>query len=103
MTGTNYDLFTHKSSRSYLNHLVYRWVARTVLIKIMEVAVDCGPGYKNCETVKLRQPACWYQLSLLQCLCGQFYHLWRWRQHIFCKCQCQLMNVHGVKIQSTIN
>jgi hypothetical protein len=23
MTGTNCDLFTHKSSRSYLNHLVY--------------------------------------------------------------------------------
>jgi hypothetical protein len=22
MTGTNYDLFTHKQSRSYLNHLV---------------------------------------------------------------------------------
>jgi hypothetical protein len=24
MTGTNCDLFTHKSSRSYLNHLVLR-------------------------------------------------------------------------------
>jgi hypothetical protein len=24
MTGTKCDLFTHKSSRSYLNHLVYR-------------------------------------------------------------------------------
>jgi hypothetical protein len=24
MTGTNCDLFTHKSSRLYLNHLVYR-------------------------------------------------------------------------------
>jgi hypothetical protein len=23
MTGTNCDLFTHKQSRSYLNHLVY--------------------------------------------------------------------------------
>jgi hypothetical protein len=23
MTGTNCDLFTHKLSRSYLNHLVY--------------------------------------------------------------------------------
>jgi hypothetical protein len=23
MTGTNRDLFTHKSSRSYLNHLVF--------------------------------------------------------------------------------
>jgi hypothetical protein len=23
MTGTNCDLFTHKSSRSYLNHLVF--------------------------------------------------------------------------------
>jgi hypothetical protein len=26
MTGTNRDLFTHKSSRSYLNHLVRRSV-----------------------------------------------------------------------------
>ena len=24
MTGTNCDLFTHKSSRSYLNHLVFK-------------------------------------------------------------------------------
>jgi hypothetical protein len=30
MTGTNCDLFTHKSSRSYLNHLVYtmKWISR---------------------------------------------------------------------------
>ena len=28
MTGTNCDLFTHKSSRSYLNHLVYSNSAR---------------------------------------------------------------------------
>jgi hypothetical protein len=28
MTGTNCDLFTHKSSRSYLNHLVYGHVSR---------------------------------------------------------------------------
>jgi hypothetical protein len=26
MTGTNCDLFTHKSSRSYLNHFVYRFI-----------------------------------------------------------------------------
>ena len=26
MTGTNCDLFTHKSSRSYLNHLVFIFV-----------------------------------------------------------------------------
>jgi hypothetical protein len=26
MTGTNCDLFTNKSSRSYLNHLVYMFV-----------------------------------------------------------------------------
>jgi hypothetical protein len=24
--GTNCDLFTHKLSRSYLNHLVYGWI-----------------------------------------------------------------------------
>jgi hypothetical protein len=27
MTGTNCDLYTHKSSRSYLNHLVYNRVS----------------------------------------------------------------------------
>ena len=26
MTGTNCDLFTHKSSRSYLNHLVHNYI-----------------------------------------------------------------------------
>jgi hypothetical protein len=26
MTGTNCDLFTHKSSRSYLNHLVHTYI-----------------------------------------------------------------------------
>jgi hypothetical protein len=29
MTGTNCDLFTHKSSRSYLNHLVFIYVYRS--------------------------------------------------------------------------
>ena len=28
MTGTNCDLFTHKQSRSYLNHLVYAQTER---------------------------------------------------------------------------
>jgi hypothetical protein len=28
MTGTNCDLFTHKSSRSYLNHLEFTVVVR---------------------------------------------------------------------------
>jgi hypothetical protein len=31
MTGTNCDLFTHKSSRSYLNHLVIRGKKSTAL------------------------------------------------------------------------
>jgi hypothetical protein len=29
MTGTNCDLFTHKSSRSYLNHLVFSHYLKT--------------------------------------------------------------------------
>jgi hypothetical protein len=36
MTGTNCDLFIHKSSRSYLNHLVYAsetWVLKETIIK----------------------------------------------------------------------
>ena len=31
MTGTNCDLFTHKSSRSYLNHLVSYVLTQTIL------------------------------------------------------------------------
>jgi hypothetical protein len=38
MTGTNCDLFTHKSSRSYLNHLV---------IKEQEQEYKKGPRRKN--------------------------------------------------------
>jgi hypothetical protein len=30
MTGTNCDLFTHKSSRSYLNHLVQLHVSKFI-------------------------------------------------------------------------
>jgi hypothetical protein len=33
MTGTNCDLFTHKSSRSYLSHLVYYILHISVLLK----------------------------------------------------------------------
>jgi hypothetical protein len=33
MTGTNCDLFTHKSSRSYLNHLVYIYEYNVTSIK----------------------------------------------------------------------
>jgi hypothetical protein len=44
MTGTNCDLFTHKSSRSYLNHLVivitvYGWT-RIRIAESMAVAGD---------------------------------------------------------------
>jgi hypothetical protein len=34
MTGTNCDLFTHKSSRSYLNHLVYSRI-------LLDTRTDC--------------------------------------------------------------
>jgi hypothetical protein len=33
MTGTNCDLFTHKSSRSYLNHLVYDSILSVMKIR----------------------------------------------------------------------
>ena len=33
MTGTKCDLFTHKSSRSYLNHLVHRLSIRIIICK----------------------------------------------------------------------
>ena len=34
MTGTNCDLFTHKSSRSYLNHLVHRSLCEVPITRI---------------------------------------------------------------------
>ena len=37
MTGTNCDLFTHKSSRSYLNHLVYKNCKRNVFISVKKM------------------------------------------------------------------
>jgi hypothetical protein len=42
MTGTNCDLFTHKYSRSYLNHLVVGVVLRgcAVLNCVSRVAID---------------------------------------------------------------
>ena len=43
MTGTNCDLFTHKSSRSYLNHLVYQlcFDGASVSCCVMHVFVYC--------------------------------------------------------------
>jgi hypothetical protein len=31
MTGTNCDLFTHKSSRSYFNHLVFIYYSNVII------------------------------------------------------------------------
>ena len=42
MTGTNCDLFTHKSSRSYLNHLVLRALSRHVYSVFDEVIIVCS-------------------------------------------------------------
>jgi hypothetical protein len=36
MTGTNCDLFTHKQSRSYLNHLVY-FIISTIILRVFRV------------------------------------------------------------------
>ena len=41
MTGTNCDLFTHKSSRSYLNHLVL-WASSVFVHKTVAWAVVLG-------------------------------------------------------------
>jgi hypothetical protein len=44
MTGTNCDLFTHKSSRSYLNHLVHMYThvqIHTSLMGLKSVLVVC--------------------------------------------------------------
>jgi hypothetical protein len=57
MTGTNYDLFTHKSSWSYLNHLVYWYLT-------------CLHIWSDTECVYI----CWY----LTCL-----HIWSYTQCVY--------------------
>jgi hypothetical protein len=42
MTGTNCDLFTHKSSRSYLNHLVFDILKLCQNRAIEESSCRCG-------------------------------------------------------------
>jgi hypothetical protein len=39
MTGTNCDLFTHKSSRSYLNHLVLNGIEHNSRRLILQTGV----------------------------------------------------------------
>ena len=47
MTGTNSDLFTHKSSRSYLNHLVYMYVLCNPCMYVRKYACMCAQYRKN--------------------------------------------------------
>ena len=73
MTGTNCDLFTHKSSRSYLNHLVYYtracewgvWKRYTyhVVKQTTFVEPDTTELYHNLAcTCMLRVSACAYAI-----------------------------------------
>jgi hypothetical protein len=43
MTGANCDLFTHKSSRSYLNHLVYECVLLCLSVLAVDFVLVCLP------------------------------------------------------------
>ena len=53
MTGTNCDLFTHKSSRSYLNHLVISNAKNIIAAEIHWQTVKvCGQGALNEGKVK---------------------------------------------------
>ena len=53
MTGTNCDLFTHKSSRSYLNHLVYRKMSCWYLLQgSSPSSVDSRECSQNKQTTK---------------------------------------------------
>jgi hypothetical protein len=54
MTGTNCDLFTHKSSRSYLNHLVYIYTYIYVYTYICIYSYMCVYIYKVVQ-IWLRQ------------------------------------------------
>ena len=40
MTGTNCDLFTHKSSRSYLNHLVHNIIEILKYVRLLNFNED---------------------------------------------------------------
>jgi hypothetical protein len=50
MTGTNCDLFTHKSSRSYLNHLVHTFPAG---------GLDVDERAKMCHQLHEMKELCW--------------------------------------------
>jgi hypothetical protein len=50
MTGTNCDLFTHKQSRSYLNHLVH-----SMTQNLVKVTTECGVSHKNIKYAELIQ------------------------------------------------
>ena len=63
MTGTNCDLFTHKQSRSYLNHLVCRTHIKILGAKRMtrskfhtENPQTFGARVQNCVTHDLCSP-----------------------------------------------
>ena len=47
MTGTNCDLFTHKSSRSYLNHLVHH----NKLVKLQFIVTSSNALTINVKTL----------------------------------------------------
>ena len=57
MTGTKCDLFTHKSSRSYLNHLVYncltlRFLDLTRLWRPSEITLCLSHGKRHAVYMK---------------------------------------------------
>jgi hypothetical protein len=78
MTGTNSDLFTHKSSRSYLNHLVHRnWhlvdMFGLIIVKCCYV-LWC---YLGTNTLQLDQ--CWLLgifLNILSCALRKTMTMW---------------------------
>jgi hypothetical protein len=56
MTGTDYKLFTHNQSRSYLNHLVLAWqVSRNIAYECIQFLVTF---------VKLRKAALGFVISV---------------------------------------
>jgi hypothetical protein len=65
MTGTNCDLFTHKYSRSYLNHLVYRYII-TVCLRSLTFH---SSAYRKDASHGLRTALPWHQQGICNSLC----------------------------------
>jgi hypothetical protein len=64
MTGTNCDLFTHKQSRSYLNHLVQQPAAGRREAAVTSNRFSSSSSISSISTQKQNDRQCTYNVTL---------------------------------------